>query len=164
MKTLIVYYSLEGNTDMIAKAMAEKINADLLRIKPVNDYKPSGAGKYFTGGTSVLFKKKPPLETISLNPGEYDLIIIGSPVWAGSFAPPLRTFFSKDYLKGKKTALFCCHRGGKGKIFQNMEKALTGNEILGSVDFENPLAENRDMESTRAKEWAASMTEKAEGK
>ena len=31
MKTLIVYYSLEGNTDFVAKKIAEKLEADTLR-------------------------------------------------------------------------------------------------------------------------------------
>ena len=35
MKTLIVYYSHEGNTDFVAKKIAEKTGADLLKLVPV---------------------------------------------------------------------------------------------------------------------------------
>ena len=35
MKTLIIYYSHEGNTDFVAKKIADKIGADTLRLVPV---------------------------------------------------------------------------------------------------------------------------------
>ena len=34
MKIIIVYYSLEGNTDFVAQKIASELNADILRLSP----------------------------------------------------------------------------------------------------------------------------------
>ncbi|MBE5911960.1 hypothetical protein [Pseudobutyrivibrio sp.] len=45
MKTLIVYYSHEGNTDFVAKKIAEKTGADTLRLVPAKKYPEKAFGK-----------------------------------------------------------------------------------------------------------------------
>lgn len=161
MKTLIIYYSLEGNTDFVAREMADEIGADLLRLKPQKDYNRKGAGKYFSGGSSVLFGKKPVLEKLLLDPADYGLLFIGTPVWAGSYSPPLRTFFSTADLKDKSAAFFCCHGGGKGKALEKMEKALECKEILGKADFEDPMKKDTEEAAAKARKWAKEIFEKA---
>ena len=47
MKTIVVYYSLEGNTDCAAKMISEMTGADLLRIYPQKAYPDSGFRKFF---------------------------------------------------------------------------------------------------------------------
>ena len=39
MKVLVVYYSLTGNTKMIAEAIAESIDSEILELKPVKELK-----------------------------------------------------------------------------------------------------------------------------
>lgn len=68
---------------------------------------------------------KPEIESLNKNPIEYDFLFIGTPVWAGSFAPVLRTLFDCMRFKDKKIALFCCHAGAKGKVFEKCYKSLT---------------------------------------
>ena len=34
MKTLVVYYSLEGNTKLIAQTLKEELNCDIVELKP----------------------------------------------------------------------------------------------------------------------------------
>ena len=38
MKTLIVYYSMEGNTQYVADKVKEKVDADTLRLVPKKAY------------------------------------------------------------------------------------------------------------------------------
>ena len=111
----------------------------------------------------VCFKKKhkikPELLPLDKNPKEYDVLFIGTPVWAWTYTPPLNTFFSSHSLSNKKIALFCCHGGGKGKIFDKMKKALKDNQILGEVDFREPLRRDTDINVQKAKEWARKVME-----
>ena len=65
MKTLIVYYTLEGNTHYAAKKIASKIGADVLRIKPVKTYPKKGFRKFFWGGKSAVMAETPELEPLS---------------------------------------------------------------------------------------------------
>ena len=53
MKTLIVYYSLEGNTEYAAKKIADTCGFDTLRLEPVKKYPDSGFRKFFWGGKSL---------------------------------------------------------------------------------------------------------------
>ena len=141
MKTLVVYYSYEGSSAWIADLIKESLNgdADLLRVEPENEKKThSMLGKYWWGGRQVLSSKKPKLKPYSIDVNNYDLIIIGTPVWAWACPPAMAVFFSETKIEGKNIALFCCHGGGKGKIFEKMKTALPGNNFLDEVDFREP--------------------------
>ena len=49
-KVAIVYYSMSGNTDYVAKHISKNIEADLIRIVPKKEYPNSGLKKFFWGG------------------------------------------------------------------------------------------------------------------
>ena len=84
MKTAVVYYSMSGNTKLIAEKIAGDLNADLIEIFPENSYPDKGFRKYFWGGKSAIMGAKPALQPYSFNADKYDTVIIGSPVWASS--------------------------------------------------------------------------------
>lgn len=154
MKTLVIYYSFEGNTRFIAETIANSINADILELKLKEEIKSKGFMKYIWGGRQVVRQKVPELILFDKKPEDYDLIFIGTPVWAWTFAPALRTFFTTVILQNKKISLFCCHGGQVGKTFDKMKVLLSGNTILGNTDFEEPLKNDKEFNSNRAREWA----------
>jgi flavodoxin len=159
MKTLVVFYSLEGNTKFIAQKIAEATGADVLELKPKKEtVKPHSLSKYFWGGKQVMMKQKPELVPFDYKPGEYDLLFIGTPVWAWNYSPPMGTFLSNVKLAGKKVALFCSDGGAMGKTFENMEKELTGNKIAGKINFKEPLKNNPEECAAKAKEWAIEIS------
>ena len=80
MRTLIVYYSMEGNTDYTAKRIAENIGADLLRLFPIKAYRDKGFAKFLSGGRSAIMGQKPKLEKYRIDLKRYDRIVIGFPV------------------------------------------------------------------------------------
>jgi flavodoxin len=155
MKNLVVYYSLDGNTRFISELISQVTGADILELKLNEDVsKLKGFKKYFWGGRQVFTKHKPELKSFDKNPQDYNLIFIGTPVWAWRHAPAVETFFSAVSLTNKKIALFCCHGGGKGKTLAKMKDKLSGNEIVGEIDFKEPLRCNKDTNSEQAKAWA----------
>lgn len=113
MKTAIVYYSMSGNTKMVAEIIAKELSADLIEIKPVKDYPDKGARKFIWGGMKAVMGEKPQLNPYEFN-GDYDRIIFATPVWASSFTPPIRTFIDENHaaLKGKHFAVCVCYAGG----------------------------------------------------
>jgi len=152
MRVLIIFFSLDGNTKFIAESMAREIGADLEELK-ANIYLPSGVfGKHFWGGRMAIFKKKPALRPIQKNISDYDLVVIGTPVWAFTFTPPIRTFFDEHKFSGKKIALFCCCDGMAGKTIGNMKEHLAGNEIIGSIVLER-TSKNRERNKQIAVDW-----------
>jgi flavodoxin len=54
------------------------------------------------------------------NPSKYDLVVIGTPTWAGTITPAIRTYLTKN--KFKKVAFFCTYGGNFGNVFSEMEK------------------------------------------
>ena len=159
MKALVVYYSFEGNTRFIAEAIAQEIQADILELKVKNDIKTKGFMKFFWGGKQVLQKQTPELLPLAKDPSEYKLILVGTPVWAFTFAPALRTFFKDIKLKDKKIALFCIHEGSPSKTFEDMKKELEGNDIISENDFADVL-KNPQQNSLDAKLWAGKIAER----
>ena len=116
-KILIIYYSMNGNTDYAAHRIAEKTGADLLRIEPVKAYPDKGIRKYLWGGKSALMSEKPPLQPYSFSADDYDRIVLAFPVWAGTVAPPLRTFVSENLftLQSKVLFAYACQAGSGGE-------------------------------------------------
>ncbi len=160
-KILIIYYSLEGNTRFIAETIVDETKGEIIELKPKQELRSKGFMKYVWGGRQVVTKQTPELFPLETNPADYDLLFIGSPVWAFSYAPALHTFFKTNPVSGKRIALFCCNEGGLGKTFEKMKEALTGNEFVGEQQFIAPLTRNRAENERKAKEWAAAILDKS---
>ena len=105
-KILVVYYSLTGNTKLLAETIAGATNADLLGVKPVKELNPEGGMKYAWGGIQAIMGSKPKLEPFENNPQDYDMLFIGTPIWAWRHSPPINAFIKNQDLSGKKVALF----------------------------------------------------------
>lgn len=153
----MIYYSLSGNTRFVAETIAKTVGADILELKPKLDLSKRGFMKYAWGGRQVIMKYKPELLDFDKDINDYDILFIGTPVWAFSFAPALRSFFAKIKIVNKKIAIFCCHGGIMGKTLENMKKYLSGNEILGEIDFKEPLKFNRDEARVKAENWVREL-------
>jgi flavodoxin len=153
-RLLVVYYSYEGNTRFIAEGIAKELGADIQELKPIKDIKSRGFSKYMWGGRQVVTKKRPELQPLERKPENYEVIFIGTPVWAFTFAPALRTFFSEHPLKAKKVALFMCHGGGPKEAMAKMESELQGNIIIGKLDLPHVLEKEAELKKKRAIDWA----------
>ncbi len=154
LKKLVVFYSFEGNTKFLAKTIAKEINADILELKPKKEIKTKGFFKYPIGGAQVVFGIKPKLQPIEINPDDYDIIFLGTPTWSLSYTPTMRSFLSKYKLKNKKIGLFCSRMSRKGRTFKAMKGKLAGNEILGEIDFSQPLIKGKEKDQEKIKKWA----------
>nr|MDO8114591.1 flavodoxin [Candidatus Sigynarchaeota archaeon] len=156
-KILVVYYSFEGNTKLIADSIATAVGADILRLEVERELKSHGFAKYLWGGRQVVMKSKPRIKPLDKSPTEYDTLFIGTPVWAYTFSPALRTFFSTVKLSGKKIALFCSCGGDRRKTFEHMKAQLAGNEILGEFETIEPLKNDTSGQTQRVVAWAKQM-------
>lgn len=157
MNTLVVYFSFDGNTKFIAEKIAETISADIIELKTSKNYPTRGFRKYFWGGQSVIFGEKPKLINESIDLCRYKTIIIGTPVWAGSFAPPIKSFISQYDIKDKQIALFASHGGGGAeKCFNKLRDALPGNQFIGQTAYVEPKKNPEGSEG--AAKWAAGLT------
>ncbi len=151
MKTLIIFYSLEGNTKFLAESISSTIGADTFEIKTTKEM-GTGFMKYFWGGKQVMMKEKPEILSFDKNLADYEMILIGSPVWASTFAPALYTFLNNNKIAGKKVALFCSYGGSVGRTLDNLKVVLKDNEIVGEIGFKNPL-KDKEASAKKIQEW-----------
>lgn len=161
-KTLILYFSVDGNTKFIAENVKEEFGGDLFPIKLKKDFKHTGLMKYFWGGKQVFFKEKPELDKPDYNLEEYDFIIFGTPVWNFSLTPPMRSLLHSTSFEGKKVAFYCCYDGRPGKTFEDMKALLKGATIVGTHGFKAPLRADADQVKKEIVDWCHELkSEKA---
>jgi flavodoxin len=162
LKALVIYYSKTGNTKLMAENMAQKLNADILALKPQKEIKSDGFMLFFRGGFQSMTKRKIKLESIETDFADYDLIILGTPVWAWRLNPVVRSFLKTAKFKNKKFGLFCCCAGTSKNILAEMREILQENEILGETEFIEPIKNETEKEIERAKQWAQEILKKAQ--
>jgi menaquinone-dependent protoporphyrinogen IX oxidase len=143
MKTLVVYYSRTGLTKKVATYISTKLNADLDEV--IDKKSRSGPIGYMTGGRDAM-KEVLTSITNAHNPKDYDLIIIGGPVWAWTVTPAIRTYLDQnvDALRVKKVAFFATQgSSGSDKKFLAMEEMLRVKPIstltINGKDFKDDV-------------------------
>ncbi|MEE3333989.1 MAG: flavodoxin [Ruminococcus sp.] len=147
MKSLVVYYSMSGNVKQTAELISEVSGADLLALHPVKEYPSKGAKKFIWGGKSALMGDKPKLQPYIFEADKYDMIIFGSPVWASSFTPPIRTFIeeNREALSGKRIAAFYCFLGGGDKkAFKKLAKFLGIEDFAAELVLIEPVSKPKE--------------------
>ena len=149
MKTAIVYYSMNGNTAMVAEKLAAGLDADLIEIRPEHAYPDKGFRKFLWGGKAAVMAEKPKLMPYTFHPDDYDRIVFGFPVWAGNITPPLRSFIqeNKEVIRGKQIAAYACQSGsGAEKAFRKLQECLGLDSLAATLVLidpkDRPKAEN----------------------
>lgn len=163
MRKAIVYYSMSGNTAYVAEKIAERIKtsgeADLIRIEPQKTYPDKGAKKFFWGGKSAVMGESPALQTYKFNIEKYDRIIFGTPVWASTFAPPLRTFIHENPdVKDKKIAVFTCFSGGGAdKAIDKLKKYLGIETFEAELILIDPKNKEKAEDDAKIEEFCSAL-------
>lgn len=153
MRKLVVYYSLGGNTRLVAETIAEKARADVLELLPEKEAPSGMVRRIVWGGRSARTGERPALKPYALDPSEYGMFFLGTPVWAWTIAPPLNTFLSKHSLEGKQVALFCCHGGAPGRALERMRRAVPGSIFVGELALKEPRSNDTVAQLERVGEW-----------
>ena len=111
-KTLVVYYSASGNTERVAKDIAEAAGADLFEIVPTEVYTSDDLD--WTNPDSRVSREHDdeslrdvPLTTTDVPDWDsYDTVFIGYPIWWGIAAWPVDTFVKNNDFTGKTVIPF----------------------------------------------------------
>ena len=111
-KTLVVYYSASGNTERVARDIAEAAGADLFEIVPTEVYTSDDLD--WTNPDSRVSREHDdeslrdvPLTTTEVPDWDsYDTVFIGYPIWWGIAAWPVDTFVKNNDFTGKTVIPF----------------------------------------------------------
>jgi flavodoxin len=130
-KSIVLYYSRTGNTEKLAKEIAKEIKADVEEIKDLKSRQ--GMLGWIVGGKDAAKRNKTSIQYKS-NLSKYKNIFVGTPVWASTMTPAIRTFLSNPNIK--EISLFCTYGGSEGNIFSDAEKLVKVNKKIGFLTKE----------------------------
>ena len=103
MKSLVVYYSRSGKTEDIAGIIAKKLGSE---IEEIDDHKNrKGLLGFISSGNEAYLQKAIPIEKLKKDPAQYELTIVGTPIWAGNMSTPILSFLKEYKEKINKFAL-----------------------------------------------------------
>jgi flavodoxin len=128
MKAVVVFYSRTGTTRKVAEIIGGMLKCHIEEI--VDTKNRAGAWGYLVAGKDSAMKNLTVIQGVKRNPALYDVVIIGTPVWAWHMSPPVRTYIAQQKEKFKNLAFFCTMGGSGSKgTFGEME-ALCGKKPL----------------------------------
>ncbi len=121
MKTLVVYYSRTGVTRKVARMIADRLSCDLEQIEEERNRK--GMVAYLWSSYEAFREKTPPIKQAGQDPAAYDLVVIGTPMWAWKMASPVRSYLAQKEASLPAVAFFCTSGGSDGaKLLQDMQE------------------------------------------
>ena len=130
MKYLVAYYSRTENTKKLAHQIAEALGAEIDEI--IDKKKRKGVGGWLGAGRDAVGKRDTEI-TVEKNPLDYDVIVLGTPVWGSNLTPALRKYLKTYDLQGKKVAFFATAAGDdQSEVFTQMRALCSGIEDLGT--------------------------------
>ena len=136
-RILVAYYSLTGKTERVANAIADASGGQLYRIRVDKSYPEDSKARRAILEQEIETNYLPPLAPTDINPEDYDIIFLGSPVWANHISQPVKSFLAKYNLTGKHVIPFVTHSGGgRGDSFKDVA-ALCGGCIVDMDGWSN---------------------------
>ena len=130
-RILVVYYSRSGNTAKVARGITGICGADCEEIR--DSAVRSGLVGWFLSGREAWLGRAAPIEPPSCDPQEYDLVVVGSPLWAGRLSSPVRSYLQGQRGRIPQVAAFIT-RGGTNprKAFEEIER-LAGKAPVATL-------------------------------
>jgi menaquinone-dependent protoporphyrinogen IX oxidase len=145
-RILVVYFSRTGTTRSVAAALSKILACDLEEIFE------SKSRLGFLGYWRSIFEARgqqgSQILPIRKNPSDYDLAIIGTPVWAWSLSSPVRAYLTQNASRLKDVAFFCTMGSAGGTatfaqmsaIINKTPRATFLHSQADSADLSQPLA------------------------
>lgn len=155
-KILVAYFSVTGTTRKVAKEIALLAKADLVEIEPAKKYSQADLDWRDISSRSTLEMKditsRPEFIKKLDNIDNYDLVIIGFPIW-WYVAPRIINSFLETYdFKSKDIALFATSGGSNfGKTIDNLRCSVDGSTNFISTKLVNHASKEE------LQEWISSL-------
>lgn len=140
-KVLIATYSWSGITESVAQELQQIIgDVDMYKMEvPENTFNQDMYKTDEIATTQIKNNQYPELVNEIPNVDQYDLILVGSPVWRGAPATPVHTFLEKiKNYSGKVTSFYT--DAGMANGYEETFKQWAGNlNVLPAHEGSNNL-------------------------
>ena len=136
MSRCIIYHSYSGITRGVAKKVRAACGGDLIEVKPKKNY--NALTVYPLGGYRAMNDKKDPINPEKIDVAGYDMMVIGTPVWAWKPTPAINAAIAAlKGCEGKKAIIYATCGGRAGETIGIMRKGLEakGVKVVGDMVF-----------------------------
>jgi flavodoxin len=128
---LVVCYSRTGMTATLGRDIAKSYGADFELIREPGDR--AGTLGVLRSVWDALWQRRPAILPHENDPGEYALVILGTPVWAGHMASPMRSYIERHKGAFHRVALFCTMGGQNGAPALAEMAGLCGKDAIAKI-------------------------------
>ncbi len=152
-------YIEEGNTAIMAALIAELTGGDLFEITTVSPYPEDYASMLRVAQEEIDADARPELAAKVENMADYDVILIGYPIWHGKMPQAIYSFLESYDLAGKTVIPFNTHEGsGQSGTQKVIEKALPDCTVLQGLAIRGKTAqEDETLTRELLTEWLAGL-------
>jgi flavodoxin len=155
MKSLVVYYSRSGNTRFVAEKISQKIGGDIEEI--IDKKRRKGPLGFVIGGFDATRGRKTDIAEMKKSPRDYDLIVVGTPMWNKRITPAVRTYLEDNKFSEKRVALFSTNNGSQSeRVFKTLKEIMNGCIFVGELAISNAQKDREDTEK-KISEWSKSL-------
>jgi hypothetical protein len=139
-RALVVYYSRTGITERAALSIKRALSSDIERV--IDPTPRGGVGGYLRSVLDGTLGRLAPIEAPTRDPSQFDVVLVGTPVWNGSPSSPVRAYLERQREAFRNVAFFCtCSGRGADTALWEMSRTsrlapiatlvLRDDEILG---------------------------------
>jgi flavodoxin len=111
---LTVFFSRSGNTEKVVNKIQDSIKGDVELIKERGSRK--GIIGWIRSGGQNSRREIGKIEPTEYDPADYDIVILASPIWAGTVSSPMRGYMTKNKNKLRRTAVFLTNDSGNLEV------------------------------------------------
>jgi flavodoxin len=130
-KALVVFYSRSGTTRALAEALARTVDADLEEI--VDKTGREGALGFFRSVLDAKLGRATAVEPRRHDPADYELVLIGTPVWASAVSAPVRAYLEDNRKRFRSVAFFVTEAGRGGERALSQMACIAGKEPTATL-------------------------------
>jgi menaquinone-dependent protoporphyrinogen IX oxidase len=135
-RILVAYYSRSGRTKRLARAVAAALAADVEEIRDPTDR--AGVLGFLRSGVEAYARVLAGVEHPRRDPGDYDVVVVGTPVWAMSVSSPVRTYLWHERERLPQVAFLATLAGrGDERAFEQMRE-LAGRAPVATLAVREP--------------------------
>ncbi|MBM3250549.1 MAG: hypothetical protein FJZ09_06915 [Candidatus Omnitrophica bacterium] len=153
MKNAVIYYSFSGNTKRVASILSgylkEKGETQEIELIALDEAK-----SFFGQGRRAFGRVRAKIREAELDLSGFELVCLGTPVWAFAPVPAINTFLDRCLgVEGKDIVLFSTYGSGtgNGRCLKIMQQELAKKGAKSFKEFSIQQLKTKDKEFVLAK-------------
>ncbi|MCD8204803.1 MAG: NAD(P)H-dependent oxidoreductase [Coprobacillus sp.] len=158
-KAILIYYSYSGNTKYIASKVAASLGLDSFEITPLKEYTKDVNGLINQMRNNQKDKPCTDIKWCPVNFDNYDVVIIGTPVWWYTIPPVTRTFLKEYDLTGKLIIPLITSGSEPGESLEEIKKLCVGSPVKGEGLFQFDMKKGMISKEEDIEGWIESVKE-----